>query len=303
MSAERGVPILANRRAGARSGAGRVEVLAAALQQHGFSPQIFGDLAELTAETQRLSEAGELHAVVSAGGDGTISFALNGLPPGTPLAVYPLGTENLLARHMGITQEPEEFCRMLSAGETTELDVGRANGRLFLIMAGCGFDAEVVRRFHAARSGNIHHLDYIKPIFEAVRNYRYPRLRVYCHEAAAGEFGEPIEARWAFVVNLPRYALGLGIAPDAAGDDGLLDVITFREGSLWSALWYLGGVLLGQHQQMSDCTAVRTRQIRIEAEEPVPYQLDGDPGGFLPLELEVLPHYARLFVPPKTQDR
>jgi diacylglycerol kinase family enzyme len=98
-------------------------------------------------------------------------------------------------------------------------------------------------------------------------------------------------------MNLPRYAGGLQIVPQAVGDDGLLDVCTFKEGSLWSGLTYLAGVLMGQHQTYSDCVNRRTRSVRIESDEPVPYQLDGDPGGFTPLEIDVVPGRLTLLAP------
>jgi diacylglycerol kinase (ATP) len=56
-------------------------------------------------------------------------------------------------------------------------------------------------------------------------------------------------------------------------------------------------VLLGRHQTMADCTIRRVRRLRITAEAEVPYQLDGDPGGLLPVEVEVLPGRATLVVP------
>jgi diacylglycerol kinase family enzyme len=52
---------------------------------------------------------------------------------------------------------------------------------------------------------------------------------------------------------------------------------------------YLGGVVLGQHKSMRDFVAVQTRRLRIEADGPVPFQLDGDPGGELPVDFHVLP--------------
>jgi diacylglycerol kinase family enzyme len=108
---------------------------------------------------------------------------------------------------------------------------------------------------------------------------------------------EPILARWAFVMNLPRYAAGLQIVPQAVGDDGLLDVCTFKEGSLWSGLTYLAGVLMGQHQTYSDCVSRRAFRVRIESDEPAPYQLDGDPGGFTPLEIDVVPGRLTMLAP------
>jgi diacylglycerol kinase family enzyme len=80
------------------------------------------------------------------------------------------------------------------------------------------------------------------------------------------------------------------------GTDGLLDVCAFKEGSFWSGLRYLAGVLLGRHKAWSDCVSLRTRRLRIEADEPVPYQLDGDPGGYLPVEIHVLPERLSVLV-------
>jgi diacylglycerol kinase (ATP) len=152
---------------------------------------------------------------------------------------------------------------------------------------------------HQQRRGHIQHWSYVKPILDAIRNYEYPPLRVHyaLEDAADGaELTEQIEARWVFVVNLPRYAGGLSFAPQASACDGLLDVCTFREGSLWNGLMYLGGVVLGQHQSMSDCKVIRTRRLRIEADVAAPYQLDGDPGGELPAEFRVLPKRMTLIV-------
>ena len=129
-----------------------------------------------------------------------------------------------------------------------------------------------------------------KPIIDSIRNYEYPPLRVYCDaQAVAGnptttdfpQQNQPIDAHFAFVINLPRYAGGLSFAPDAVGTDGRLDVCTFQEGSFWSGLRYLTGVVLGQHESWDECKTARATRVRIESDGEVPFQLDGDPGGKL----------------------
>jgi YegS/Rv2252/BmrU family lipid kinase len=275
--------------------------LARQLERLGFTvsiPTSIDELADLAAE--RLA-GGRLRAVVAAGGDGTVSLVANRTPPGTPLAILPLGTENLLARHLEAPADPEQLAQLISAGWAVALDAGQANGRLFTLMAGCGFDADVVHRLHAQRTGNIHHLSYAKPILDSIRNYQYPELRVrYAPaESCESELTGEIAARWVFVVNLPRYAGGLNFAPQASGSDGLLDVCTFKEGSLWSGLVYLSGVMLGQHETMQDFARVQTRRLRIESSAPVSYQLDGDPGGELPVEIDCLPGRLTLLATPE----
>jgi diacylglycerol kinase family enzyme len=291
-----------NPKAGARSGQSVVDELVKLLESQKFQVQVTRDIDRLSRDATALYEAGRLRAVVAAGGDGTVALVANRTPLGTPISILPLGTENLLAKYLDMDADPERVCGSICRGELMQIDAGRAGDRLFLLMLGCGFDAEVVRRLHSERKGHIHHLSYAKPILDSIRNYEYPEVRVYCDALtnADGEAGEPlIRACWAFVVNLPRYAVGLQIAPQAIGNDGLLDVCTFKEGSLWNGLRYLSGILLGQHQDWRDFATVQARRVRIESEGRVPYQLDGDPGGYLPVEVEVLPGRITLLGPMK----
>ena len=294
----REVLIGVNPHAGAGNRRAIVEEFCRQLAVLDFHAEVVTDVDLLAEKAVQLQAGGRLRAVVAAGGDGTIRLLAQRTLPGAPLFVLPLGTENLLSKYLELTADPWQSARVIAEGVAVQLDAGEANGKLFTLMAGCGFDADVVRRLHGARKGNIHHLSYAQPILDAIRKYEYPELRVYCAsvDAADGELTEQITARWVFVVNLPRYAGGLSFAKDASGSDGLLDVCTFKEGSLWYGLVYLGGMLLGQHEGMQDFQHVRTRRLRIEAAGPAPYQLDGDPGGELPVEIRVLPGRIKLLV-------
>jgi len=301
----RDVLISVNPQAGVRDR----RAIAVELQRHledvGLAVTIVTSIDELAALVPDRLASGSLRAVVAAGGDGTLSLIANRTPPGTPLAILPLGTENLLAKHLEITADPQQLCRRIAAGWCVSLDAGLAGERIFTLMAGCGFDADVVRRLHRHRTGNIHHLSYAKPILDSLRKYQYPELRVrYAPlDSVADELTAEIAARWVFVVNLPRYAGGLSFAPQASGTDGLLDVCTFKEGSLWSGLVYLSGVMLGQHESMEDFGRVQTRHLRVESASQAPFQLDGDPGGDLPVEIRALPGRLTLLVSPQWAER
>jgi len=218
--------------------------------------------------------------------------------------MLPSGNENLLARRFGLGHRPEDLCRTITGGTLRRLDAGEANGRVFLLMIGCGFDADVVRRVHRRRLGHIRSRDYLKPIFESIRSYEYPELRIYWKNEDDEEVGSlddrslPASARWLFAFNLPCYGGGLKMAPQADATDGLLDVCAFRGGSLWHGCRYAAAVLLGRHQRMADCTTRRVRWLKIASDTEVSYQLDGDPGGVLPVEVETLPGRLTLVVPP-----
>jgi diacylglycerol kinase family enzyme len=166
------VLIAANPRSGASSGRSKVCELRSALVAAGFDVEICESLDVLSERSHALTASGQLRAVVSAGGDGTAAAVVNLIPVGVPMVILPLGTENLLAKYLGLTAAIESVAGAVGDGRLLRLDAGRADGRLFLIMLGCGFDAEVVQQLHAARQGHISRWTYSKPIWRAVRKYQ-----------------------------------------------------------------------------------------------------------------------------------
>jgi len=302
------VLILMNPRAGRRSAAGRTDRLAELLRHRGLGVKVFADVGEVTARANRLHDEGRLRALVGVGGDGTAAELANRTQPGVPITLLAAGTANLLARQFGLSTKPEQMAETIAGGNCQRIDAGQADGRVFLLMASCGFDADVVRQVHALRQstragGHIGYAHYLKPILRSIRNYEYPPIRIYwdepCRGAAQEKSEEPLVARWVFAFNLPRYGWGLKLTPEAVATDGLLDVCTFRRGTLWHGLRYLAGVQLGsRHRRLADCVIRRAKRIRIASDRPVAYQLDGDPGGQLPLDVESLPGRLTLLVPP-----
>ena len=304
------VLISVNPKAGRRSASGRVDQLVDLLQKRGYRTTVSTDLGEVCDQANRRHEAGQLRALVGVGGDGTAAELVNRAEPGVPVTLLPAGTANLLSKCFHLSNKPARVCETIAAGRLLRLDAGRASGRLFLVMVSCGFDAEVVRRVHAHRQqkaghGHISYLTYLKPIVRAIRSYQYPEIRIDWDGASDREEADPpaVTARWAFVFNLPRYGWGLPLAPEAVGTDGLLDLCTFRGGSLSSGLRYLIAAQLGsRHRHMADCVMARAKRFRISSPEPVAYQLDGDPSGELPVDVEVIPNRLTLVVPPQEKE-
>jgi len=276
----------------------KVEQLAGNLRENGFEVIVSSVISETVDLATRAFEAGNLRAFVCGGGDGTIRTMAEKLPASVPIAVFPLGTENLLARYLGITSSVEMAVSTILHSRHRTIDAGEANGRLFLVMASCGFDADVVRRMHATRRGNIYRWSWFLPTWQAVWNYRFDLLKV-----TIGQDRVLRPARWAFVFNVPRYAMDLRIAPEADPEDAKLDICTFPRGKLLHGLIYVAAVFVGQHRRLTRCENHQTDRIRIESDAPVPFQLDGDPGGELPLEIRVLPKRVKLLVPPNADEK
>ena len=299
VSSERMVVIAENPRAGSGEGQTLVERLADELSGRGFQvvrerePERIRSRLQPAGEPASTAAAGGLACVVCAGGDGTIGMVASWVDAETPLAVLPLGTENLLAKQFGFDRDIDTLVERIASGETFAIDAGEANGRLFLVVASVGFDAEVVRLLAARRTGHIHHSTWVRPILQALGSYRFPEIRV-----STDRHPRPVRTRWAFVFNLPRYALGLRFVAEGSCSDRLLDLCCFRGGRWWSGLRYLAGVVAGMHRGWRDTHVEQATCIRIDADEPVPYQLDGDPGGHLPLEIRVLPKRLQIMGTP-----
>jgi len=305
----RDVIIAANPRAGARSRRWSVAAISGAIEKAGYCARLVTDLAELKALAEQGWKSGELRAVVALGGDGTAAVVRNHVPLEVPLVPVPLGTENLLGRYVGQRVEPAAVVETLRCGVTVGLDLGRAGERYFLLMISVGFDAEVVRRLHETRRGNITRLAYIKPTLATIRSYAYPELQLYCggpsSDGADVDKSEPLRCRWVFGFNLPLYACGWQFVPGAVATDGRLDLCLFQRGSLWGVARYLWHVTRRGHHLLEDTTIAHGERFRIEAAgaADVAYQLDGDWAGVLPVDIEVLPGALRLLVSPATAQR
>ncbi|MGB6041616.1 MAG: diacylglycerol kinase family protein [Pirellulales bacterium] len=271
-----------------------IQQLERLLAESDFIAESYSDLDQLRIRSDQLQAAGQLRAVVGAGGDGTLHRLLNHLAAGIPLAMLPMGTENLLAKYVGQGSGPPGVARMIKSGRIVRLDAGRADGQLFLLMATAGFDAEVARRLAMRRSGNISHLSYLRPILSAIFHYQYPVMRMTLETQGAMR---QIEACWCFTFNVPQYGFGMRFIPDADPADGLLEMCTFRGGSFWHAVWYTLNLYLRRHTRLPGCQISAASRIMVEADQPVPYELDGDFTGWLPVELDVVPGRLTLVMP------
>ena len=278
-----------------RSGSGRRKVLllelVAALKRAGLRPRVFSRREKLTDRLNDSEARGSLQCIVAAGGDGTAGDIANRFPD-LPVFPFPLGTENLLCKYLGIRPDGQEAAATIAAGKRRQLDVGLASDRRFLLIGSAGFDADVIRRLHESRRGNISHLSYLKPIVGATFGFSYPNLRVF-----ADDNSEPVQGSMAVVSNIPAYALGLPITHDAQPDDGVFDVCVLHKPGTLRLLNYFSSVVRNRHTTRSDITTIRAQRLRIESDVPCSLQLDGDPAGMTPSEFSMLPAALDVITP------
>jgi diacylglycerol kinase (ATP) len=300
------VGVAANAGSGRGVGRREVERLTQELGRRHLKVRVAWSLderADLVAES-----AGDplCRCLVAVGGDGTVAALVNERP-NVPITVLPTGTENLFARHFGLSRRPDRLAATIAGGRLARLDLGLTRSRRFTLMAGIGFDADVVIRHHLARVGRAgiprptHRASYVEPVLRSSLEYRFPTLSVRIDDPGHEEV---LTGTTVFLFNLPRYALGLPFAPTARGDDGLLDLIVFRNAGPFQALYYLWLVVRSLHLDTPGVFHRRVRRVVVSSAETVPVQLDGDPGGYVApgdggdsWTIEVLPRAIDVMVP------
>jgi diacylglycerol kinase family enzyme len=248
-----------------------------------LSAEVAWTLDERTTLVRRSAVEAGCRCLVAVGGDGTVSALINEGPT-VPLSVLPAGTENLVAGHFCLGRDPNVLAGLIAAGRPIRVDLGCARGRRFLLMAGFGFDGDVVTRHHQARVSRLglilptSRLAYVQPVLRSSLSYGFPRITA---RIADPDNGEVVTGTTVFVFNAPRYALGLVFSPTAQADDGWLDLVVFRDPGPFRALYYLWKVFRGVHLDLPGVFHRRVKKVIVSAEEPVPVQIDGDPGGYL----------------------
>jgi diacylglycerol kinase (ATP) len=257
-----------------------------------------GVALELVA-TERAGHAGELaREAVSAGlgivavcgGDGTINetaIALAG--SNTALAILPGGTANVLARELGVPRSLPSAARVLIEGARTAISVGRAGERRFLMMAGFGFDAQVLAGFSPLLKRHLGRVAYAARCAEELAKFRPPQLRVIAD-------GRSIEGTMVVAANIRLYGGDFVLAPEADPTDDLLDVVVFSGSTRMDYTRYLLGMIARRLHQFPDVAVLRARKVRVEGDD-VRGQIDGDAVLTTPVALFVEPRALKVIVP------
>ncbi len=251
--------------------------------------------------TRSLEHASELAQAAAAVGDASVAFGGDGLigaiagalhDSGGVLGVLPGGRGNDFARTLGIPLDPSAACDVLAGGVVRALDLGEAGGRAFIGIASCGFDSDANRIANEARliRGN---LVYAYGALRALASWRPTTFSLRF------DGGEPRRAVGYTVAaaNSKAYGGGMWLAPAAALDDGLLDVVIVGHVPKLRFLRLLPTVFKGQHVRQPNVEVRRAREVEISAERPFTLYADGDPIAALPVKVRTLPGAVKVIVP------
>jgi diacylglycerol kinase (ATP) len=242
-------------------------------------------------EVAREAAAQMIDVVIANGGDGTINEIINGLAgTDTALAVLPAGTANVWAKEIRVPKDPAKAMRVVLGGERRRMDLGIANGRYFLLMAGIGLDAAIIPRVNPWLKRRAGALAYVLAgIATALRTKPWD-ARVQFDEDS---IDTPLY--WMVAGNTRNYGGLVNITHRALADDGAIDGALMRRGG-WRMLTDGVRVLLHRHERSGNVIYRQGQEIVIET-PGIPVQLDGDACGETPLRITVAPLALTVIVP------
>ncbi len=210
--------------------------------------------------------------VIAVGGDGTANEVANGIiGSGAALALYPIGSGNDFARALGYPRRVEDLVRFLTRATRRTIDVGEANGRVFLNSAGIGIDGFAAERVEATARVVGPTLGYFVGALVAIATYRAQDMRVLVDgEARQGKY------LIALASNGTHFGGGMKAAPGAKLDDGWLDVLLASDLGKLGQLAALGRLYRGTHVNGKTIVLRRARVVEVALERSLAVQIDGE---------------------------
>lgn len=232
--------------------------------------------------------------IIAAGGDGTLYEVINGMAEREnrpPLGILPLGTTNDFARAMAIPKNLEAACDIIIHGHHRVIDLGKANQRYFINIAGGGSLTELTYEVPSRLKTMLGQLAYYMKGLE-----KLPRLRPV-EIVLKSEDRELHEEVMVFLISNTNSVAGFErLCPDAAIDDGLMDIILVKKCNLVEMIRVVTLALRGEHLNDPHIIHFQSKHIQITSPDYTQLNLDGEFGGTLPGIFSVLPSHLRILV-------
>ncbi len=211
------------------------------------------------------------------GGDGTYNEAARGLVgTGTALIALPGGTTSVLAYELGIPRDPAQALAQQLVGERRAMAVGRTDaGQLFLLMLSAGPDAVILANLPVSLKLRAGKAGITAQAFVEFARGNLPRFTVTVD-------GARFDASWCIAGNGRSYGGPFAATPGADPFAPGLEVVTLSRHGRLAVVPFFFSIPTGRHVRLEGVDRRPAAVVRLEG-DGVPYQLDGDPAGYLPV--------------------
>ncbi|TQS71918.1 diacylglycerol kinase [Ornithinibacillus gellani] len=266
------------------------------LEQAGYEASTHATTGEGDAiEAAKQAVERRFDIVIAAGGDGTINEVINGIaeqPFRPKLGIIPTGTTNDFARALHIPRDIKKAVEIIVSDQTMLLDIGKVNEHYFMNIAGGGKLTELTYEVPSKLKTMLGQLAYYMKGIEMLPSLRPIHTRI---EYDGNVVDEDIML---FLVSNTNSVGGFEkLAPDAILNDGLFDVLILRKTNLAEFIRIVTMALRGAHLEHDNVIYTRAKHIKVNTEEKMQLNIDGEFGGMLPGEFLNLQQHIEFFVP------
>ena len=303
-SGRKGMPVklIANPGSGKMEGNTLLEQVTRCLQDQGYKLDVaLARPNEQAVPIAKQAVRDGYRVVIAMGGDDTVWAVMQGIAGSKArLGVIPAGTENNVARSLGIPDDWQGACALIASGKTRKVDLGQVTTKkgqklVFFEVVTLGLAAELYPKVKKAPKGDL------SGVRDAVMTVlrRSPAPRVYL--TMDGESKVRVDTRLVTVSNMPIMGAHFLVAPDASLDDGLLDIATYPEFSKAELLAYFAQAKDSEHAQSRDgkVQRYRAREVKVKTKPKMKVLADGTLLGKGTVRIKLWPRALRVFAPKK----
>jgi diacylglycerol kinase (ATP) len=257
-----------------------------------------GHLIELT--TTAIDAGAGL--VVAVGGDGTLNEVVNGAAGrDVDVATIPIGTGMDFVRTYGIPRRFDDAVRVAAEGAVRTIDAGRVHYRTwageeaerwFANVGSVGMSGAVAQRANGMSKALGGKATFFYALTRVFLEWKNTEVTVRLDDGERQGLMHDV-----IVANGVWHGGGMKLAPDARPDDGLFDVVLIGDVSRADFLTTAPKIYKGRHVRHAKVEVVRSRRAGVDADEPLPIEVEGEQVGTTPASFELVPGALRVRVP------
>ena len=235
--------------------------------------------------------------VVSVGGDGTVNEIINGFIENhlqTPLAILPGGTVNDFANHLHLPHDTDDFIQMIEDFQTMKVDIGKVNEHYFVNVIAGGMFSDISFQVSKADKERFGPLAYYISGIRQLPTQLHTSLHL---KITADDQTFEEDAKLFIITNTSQVGGFKDITPHANVQDGQLDLLIIKNCSTTDLISLFKDYKLNSHEKSPFITYVQAKELTIECDKDIIYDVDGEKGTTFPIHVSVKKQSLCVIIP------
>ncbi|NLW23032.1 MAG: YegS/Rv2252/BmrU family lipid kinase [Tissierellia bacterium] len=235
--------------------------------------------------------------IVACGGDGTVNEIAKGIAKSEnkiPVAILSSGTVNDFANHMGLPRNLDDFFEMIRKEKIITVDLGKVNDEYFINVAASGLLTNVAYQVPPESKAILGRAAYYIEGLKEIPKQKFKPIRV---KFESEEYTNEEDILLFLISNSASIGGFKRLAPDANVSDGYLDVVIIKKSEIPDLAQIFINIFKGEHVNHPNVVYFKSKKIKVDTDEDLAIDIDGEYGGKLPAVFEAVPNGLKIFVP------